>query len=92
MAEDSSKRAMDTIDRLSALPDAVLHSIMSFLTSRQAVQTSMLSPRWRHLWRSAPCLDIDHLEFVVPGSALYDRQAEDTAWAKLEDVTSRPKA
>ncbi|TVU14381.1 hypothetical protein EJB05_37845, partial [Eragrostis curvula] len=47
----------------------------------------MLSPRWRHLWRSAPCLDIDHREFVVPGSCVYDYRAEDVAWAKLEEFT-----
>ncbi|KAG2572299.1 hypothetical protein PVAP13_7KG167130 [Panicum virgatum] len=32
-------------DRLSSLPDDLLH-IMSFLTSRQAVQTCVLSRRW----------------------------------------------
>ncbi|CAL5067948.1 unnamed protein product [Urochloa decumbens] len=45
-------------DGLSALPDALLHSVMSNLTSRQAVQTCALSRRWRDLWRSAPCVDI----------------------------------
>ncbi|CAL4991857.1 unnamed protein product [Urochloa decumbens] len=51
-------------DRLSALPDCLLHSIMSFLKARQAVQTCVLSRRWRHLWRSVPCLDIDFDEFI----------------------------
>ncbi|CAD6341488.1 unnamed protein product [Miscanthus lutarioriparius] len=56
-------------DRLSSLPDCLLHTIMSFLQARQAVQTCMLSTRWRHLWRSVPCLDIDFDEFkTVPVS------------------------
>ncbi|CAD6256405.1 unnamed protein product [Miscanthus lutarioriparius] len=38
-------------DRLSSLPDCLLHTIMSFLQARQAVQTCMLSTRhkdWEH--------------------------------------------
>jgi len=50
-------------DRLSALPDSLLHTVMSFLKARQVVQTCVLSARWRHLWRSVPCLDVDHDEF-----------------------------
>ncbi|EEC77336.1 hypothetical protein OsI_16014 [Oryza sativa Indica Group] len=52
-------------DRLSALPDALLHTILSSLKGRQMVQTSVLSKRWRHLWRSVPCLDIDQREFAA---------------------------
>ena len=50
-------------DRLSSLQDCILHSIMSFLTARQAVRTCVLSRRWVGLWRSAPCLNIDQREF-----------------------------
>ncbi|CAL5067905.1 unnamed protein product [Urochloa decumbens] len=51
-------------DRLSELPDCVLaNNILSRLTSRQAARTSVLSRRWRHLWRAVPCVDIDHREF-----------------------------
>ncbi|CAL4983549.1 unnamed protein product [Urochloa decumbens] len=50
-------------DRLSALPDCLIHVIMSFMKSRQAVQTCVLSRRWRYLWHSVPCLDIDFDEF-----------------------------
>uniref|UniRef100_A0A0E0EIX3 F-box domain-containing protein n=1 Tax=Oryza meridionalis TaxID=40149 RepID=A0A0E0EIX3_9ORYZ len=47
-------------DRLSALPDAALFRIVSHLTARQAVRTSVLSKRWRHVWASAPRVDIRH--------------------------------
>ncbi|KAK1661843.1 hypothetical protein QYE76_050002 [Lolium multiflorum] len=50
-------------DRLSDLPDCLIHTILSFLNSRQVVRTSVLSRRWRHLWRSVPCIDIDFTLF-----------------------------
>jgi hypothetical protein len=53
-------------DRLSALPDCMIHHIMSFMKARQVVQTCVLSTRWRHLWRSVPSLDIDE-EFRTAG-------------------------
>uniref|UniRef100_A0A453LYX1 F-box domain-containing protein n=1 Tax=Aegilops tauschii subsp. strangulata TaxID=200361 RepID=A0A453LYX1_AEGTS len=49
-------------DRLSALPDDLLHAIMSRLKALQMVRTCMLSTRWRHLWRAVPCLDVDEEE------------------------------
>ncbi|XP_044435637.1 MEIOTIC F-BOX protein MOF-like [Triticum aestivum] len=50
-------------DRLSDLPDCLLHSILSFLESRQVVRSSVLSRRWKNIWRSVPCLDIDFTLF-----------------------------
>uniref|UniRef100_A0A0D9W5B9 F-box domain-containing protein n=1 Tax=Leersia perrieri TaxID=77586 RepID=A0A0D9W5B9_9ORYZ len=60
---------------LGALPDDILHTILSKLTTRQAVRTTVLSRRWRHLWRSTPCVDVDAREFH--GS-----------WATLEAFTA----
>jgi hypothetical protein len=50
------------VDWLSALSDALIHCLMSYLTARQAVQTLQtctLSRRWRNLWRFAASLDVD---------------------------------
>jgi hypothetical protein len=58
-ARGGGGRSAGDADRLSALPDSLLHAIMSFLKARQAVQTCVLATRWRHLWRSVPCLDVD---------------------------------
>ncbi|KAM0907096.1 hypothetical protein ACQ4PT_016348 [Festuca glaucescens] len=52
-------------DRLSDLPDCLLHCVLSSLRSRQVVQTCLLSRRWRHLWRLVPCLDVDQRDFLV---------------------------
>ncbi|CAL5010895.1 unnamed protein product [Urochloa decumbens] len=46
------------VDRLSALPDALLHHIMSFMKAWDAARTCVLSRRWLDLWASAPCVDI----------------------------------
>ncbi|KAK8448855.1 hypothetical protein SEVIR_7G113950v4 [Setaria viridis] len=46
-------------DRLSQLPDSLLHSVLSRLGSRQVVQTCVLSRRWRQLWRAARTIDLD---------------------------------
>nr|CAE04219.2 OSJNBa0064D20.3 [Oryza sativa Japonica Group] len=67
------------VDRLSSLPDALLHAVMSSLPARQMVQTCVLSKRWVHLWRSVPSLNLDSREFLLP---IYDR------WQKMEDFTT----
>lgn len=70
------------VDRLSALPDCLLHVIMSFMKARQVVQTCMLSKRWEHLWRTVPCLDVDHREFQSTGEAA---QGDNEVWQNFED-------
>ncbi|KAL6629483.1 hypothetical protein ACP70R_029248 [Stipagrostis hirtigluma subsp. patula] len=70
-------------DRLSTLPDCVLHIVLSFLPARHAVQTSVLSWRWRDLWCSMPCINIDEREFEVGGY----RQIKEE-WDKFEDFTT----
>ncbi|KAI9108125.1 hypothetical protein K1719_020998 [Acacia pycnantha] len=50
-------------DRISGLADPLLLHILSFLQTKDAVATSRVSKRWRHLWRSLPKLHFDDRSF-----------------------------
>ncbi|CAO2042974.1 unnamed protein product [Urochloa humidicola] len=50
-------------DRLSALSDDLLCHVLSFLPSRQAVQTAVLSERWMDLWHSVPAISFGYRDF-----------------------------
>ncbi|KAL6608312.1 hypothetical protein ACP70R_041375 [Stipagrostis hirtigluma subsp. patula] len=50
--------AIAPVDRLSALPDELLHRVLSFLRAWEVARTCVLARRWRHLWASAPCVDL----------------------------------
>ncbi|KAL4570245.1 hypothetical protein LXL04_025896 [Taraxacum kok-saghyz] len=49
-------------DRLSSLPDELIHKILSCFDIKFAVQTCLLSLKWKLLWTSIPCLNFstDH--------------------------------
>ncbi|GKE29301.1 F-box domain containing protein [Tanacetum coccineum] len=51
------KRMNDEIDRLSNLPDDLIHKILSFVGIKCAIELSALSSRWRYIWTSMPYLD-----------------------------------
>ncbi|GAB2230635.1 hypothetical protein Drorol1_Dr00014915 [Drosera rotundifolia] len=47
------------MDRIGALPDDLLSLVLSFLATKDAVQSSVLSRRWRRLYRSVTSLDLN---------------------------------
>ncbi|KAM0059785.1 putative F-box domain-containing protein [Helianthus debilis subsp. tardiflorus] len=44
-------------DRLSSLPDDLIHEILSFIGIKDAIMTSVLSSRWRYIWTTLPYLN-----------------------------------
>ncbi|CAM0914107.1 unnamed protein product [Alopecurus aequalis] len=50
-------------DRFEDLPDHVLELVLSFLSSKEAVQTSVLARCWHHIWKSVPSLRICDYDF-----------------------------
>ncbi|KAK9910752.1 hypothetical protein M0R45_034699 [Rubus argutus] len=55
--EELNKVNKPTSDRISNLPDRVLHHTLSFLPIKSIAQTSLLSKRWNSIWGSIPTLD-----------------------------------
>ncbi|CAB4277312.1 unnamed protein product [Prunus armeniaca] len=47
-----------TEDRISALPDAIICHILSFLPTSDAVTTCFLSNRWKNMWTLVPTVEL----------------------------------
>ncbi|XP_021740219.1 putative F-box/LRR-repeat protein At3g18150 [Chenopodium quinoa] len=60
------------IDQMSELPDFILHHILSYLSTKQAVQTGVISKRWKYVWETFPILECfqghfgKHLNLINP--------------------------
>ncbi|CAI0375078.1 unnamed protein product, partial [Linum tenue] len=50
----------DDDDRLSSLPDEITSHLLSFLETKYAVGTSVLSRRWKDCWTRVSNLDLDN--------------------------------
>ncbi|XP_026408576.1 F-box/LRR-repeat protein At4g14103-like isoform X1 [Papaver somniferum] len=44
-------------DRISNLPDSIIYHILSFIYTEDAAKFSVLSKRWRSIWKSLPVLN-----------------------------------
>ncbi|CAD6249880.1 unnamed protein product [Miscanthus lutarioriparius] len=56
MAETKAPPMARGADRISDLPEGVLHHILSLLPAQDAVRTCVLAQSWRNHWRSAPAV------------------------------------
>lgn len=57
-------------DRLSALPDCILCHILSFLPTKFAASTSILSTRWRYVFFHGPKIDLDDSLLIHPRTSV----------------------
>ncbi|XP_078154371.1 F-box protein At4g22280-like [Carex rostrata] len=73
----------DDIDRISSLPDEVCMHILSFVSTKEAVQTCILSKRWINTWASVPDLKFDIKEFRLPKII-----AKEFSWASEKSLTN----
>ncbi|KAG4122914.1 hypothetical protein ERO13_D11G296776v2 [Gossypium hirsutum] len=64
-------------DRISQLPDVLIHHILSFLSTKEAMATSILSKRWLWVWTSVPILDLQDTPFCRTDPNLRFRQFVD---------------
>ncbi|EOA16957.1 hypothetical protein CARUB_v10005185mg [Capsella rubella] len=64
-AKPSGDGAVVEVDKLRNLPDSLLHQILLKLPTKDVVKCSVLSHRWRNLWRYVPGLDLQCGDFMV---------------------------
>ncbi|XP_061371748.1 F-box/LRR-repeat protein At3g26922-like [Gastrolobium bilobum] len=57
------KQSENNEDRLSDLTDCVLIHLMSFVPTKDAVRTCVLSRRWKDLWKRLPTLVLHYSHF-----------------------------
>lgn len=76
LVNNSSSILAEEEDRISKLPDDVIHRILSLIDMPCAIQTSILSKRWKHTWISMPCLNLDSYSFhTMPQFAKFVKHA-----------------
>lgn len=79
------RRKIAHVDRISNLPDPILILILSLLSTKEAVQSSLLGKRFRNIWASVPVLDFDFDEFLPDDTALEDLEEDEDNLCEYEE-------
>ncbi|XP_074284198.1 F-box/LRR-repeat protein At3g03360-like [Silene latifolia] len=58
--EETVSGQLNTVDRFSDLPDFIVHHIISFLDTREAYRTCILSKRWAHISATNPIIEFHY--------------------------------
>ncbi|KAL9295500.1 putative F-box/LRR-repeat protein [Arabidopsis thaliana] len=61
---DSKRMDSGSKDMINDLPDALLCHVLSYLTTKEAASTSLLSRRWRYLLAFVPNLEFDDSAYL----------------------------
>ncbi|KAH6769807.1 hypothetical protein C2S52_014610 [Perilla frutescens var. hirtella] len=56
-------KRLRTVNGETPLPEAMIQHIQSFLTGKEAAQTTLLSKSWYDAWSTRPTLDFDESDF-----------------------------
>ncbi|GFP81378.1 putative F-box/LRR-repeat protein at4g15060 [Phtheirospermum japonicum] len=91
--QEKDEREIPDLDRLSSLPDSILAHVLSFLDTRSAIKTSILSKRYQHLWTLSPCLDFSFSDYQTDRYESYDGRAfspvKNSSLASFESSVNR---
>ncbi|XP_002880923.2 putative F-box/LRR-repeat protein At3g18150 [Arabidopsis lyrata subsp. lyrata] len=73
---------------ISSLPDSILQHILSFIPTKLAIRTSLLSKRWRHVWCDIPSISLDDRTLKAASIISLDDQTLKAASITLNRYTS----
>ncbi|KAG7658612.1 F-box-like domain superfamily [Arabidopsis suecica] len=62
--ESSDNGSGDEVDWISDLPEALIVLVLLNLPTKDVIKTSVLSTKWRNIWRYVPRLDLDNRHFT----------------------------
>ena len=79
---------MKSVDWISKLPNDVLLMILSRLCTREAVETSVVSKQWEHVWKQVSYLVFDKPKTTNSTKLPYGSNLDDTLITKVGSLLS----
>ncbi|KAF5745996.1 hypothetical protein HS088_TW06G00161 [Tripterygium wilfordii] len=55
---------MEAVDRISNLPESLIHQVMSYLSQRDAARISAVSKKFKDAWYSFPIVNYDISDWI----------------------------